>query len=192
MHPSHVNHTTVANIDLLKFGHRQVIPLLVHLIAVSKGVIAFQNVLQTTFREMSNGWIVVWSLWNLTSAWQHYCHGDDRISEWDVNLNSKAHVFDTSGYLVVTCFIPCEWMPRLFSLTTESLLVPWGPFHRHELSLISARISIHMSNKIWDTITHPLRNSTINGVCELRNHFIPHFVMDAITKLMVPGSRYFC
>ena len=35
------------------------------------------------------------------------------------------------------------------------LLVAWGPFYLHGLTLILAWISNHMPNKVWEEITYP-------------------------------------
>ena len=58
-----------------------------------------------------------------------------------------------------------------------------GPFYYNFLTLITAWICHHMSNKVWDEITYPFpnfNNWTIE-VWEWINDFISHFIMDVIT-----------
>ena len=78
--------------------------------------------------------------------------------------------------------------PMMVGLTTHICVtrpqwVNWGPFYKHELTLIPAWISNHMANKVWNKITFPF---TIFNDCIIENwvwisNFIPHFIVDVIT-----------
>ena len=56
-------------------------------------------------------------------------------------------------------------------------------FYWHGLSLISAWISNHMPDKVWDEITYPFSNFNCAAVevWEWISNFTPHFTMDLIT-----------
>ena len=59
----------------------------------------------------------------------------------------------------------------------------WAPFTDKSLTLIPARISIHITSIVWDEITYPFPNSngcTVEVFVKISN-FISHFMMDAIT-----------
>ena len=61
--------------------------------------------------------------------------------------------------------------------------VKWSPFNWYRLILSPARISNHISSKVWDEIINPFPN--LNGctveVWEWISNLIPHFIMDVIT-----------
>ena len=65
----------------------------------------------------------------------------------------------------------------------RKLMIPWGPFYQHGLTLIPGWISNQTPNKVWDEITYsfPSFNSCTVEVWEWVNVFISHFIMVSIT-----------
>ena len=65
----------------------------------------------------------------------------------------------------------------LAAITGTTILITWGSFYQHGLTLISAWISNYIHYKVWDGIIYPFRN--FNGctveVWEWISNFIPHF-----------------
>ena len=63
------------------------------------------------------------------------------------------------------------------------IVIAFGPFYSHDLTLIPALISNYIPGEVWDEITYPFLN--FNGrtveVKEWISNFIPHFIMDVIT-----------
>ena len=74
-------------------------------------------------------------------------------------------------------------------VTLRGVFCHQGLLYQHGLTLITAWISIHMSNKVWGEITYSFSNSTGYTV-EWINNFISYFMMDVITYPCLDYSWY--
>ena len=100
-------------------------------------------------------------------------------ASFDISLNKPFNKlssylwFDTT-YLVYKYF---TWDPN-----SDIFVCTWGPFYKHGLTFISARISNYIYHKMWDEITCPFRNfnCAIAEVCKWIGNYIPLFTGYAI------------
>ena len=126
-------------------------------------------------------------------------------------INDSLHKLSISGgtafiwklqWLLTASHWFCKTGPQgvLLHLARSPNMFSWGPFYRHDFTLIPTWISNHMFSKVWDenTYTYTNFNSLIVEVLEWISNFIPHFMMDVITypcwewrqPLLIKGSRY--
>ena len=110
-------------------------------------------------------------------------------NELNYRDESSTVTWNINGWLSLQTWLAVTGSVSLLSFMLSPLRVitslpiedNWGPFYKHDSTLIPAWISNHVPCKLWKEITYPFLNFNDRWSWEWKSNCIPHLIMDAIT-----------
>ena len=106
-----------------------------------------------------------------------------RIRKYHLNLRPYNAPVLAINLIFTDLRKPMSWATLNYAWNLVTEINTSCPFYKHGLTLIPARICLHMLNELWDEITFPFLNfngSTVK-VYEWISNFTPHIIMCVIT-----------